>query len=168
MTIGTRRRLCPRLGMLVGQIALLVSFADFLCVASSSPRPRQSAEDQSAAKAEIPFQNYNDNLIIVKATIGSVKNVNMILDTGTSPSAISKEMGDRLKLRGKTESLQTLNGTIQTQSLILPSIQIGPLAASPIKVVGLCFAAMRFRCPVSPEHFRLSSRTTNWATARQE
>jgi hypothetical protein len=135
MTIGTRQRLCFRLGMLVGQVALLVSFPGFLCVASSSPRPKEGAEDQSAAKAEIPFQLYNDNLIIVKATIGTVKNVNMILDTGTSPSAISQELADRLKLRGKTESLQTLNGTIQTQSLILPNIQIGPLAASPIRVV---------------------------------
>src|SRR6266699_287830 len=135
MTIGTRQRLCLRLGMLVGQVALLVSFPGFLCVASSSPIPREGAEDQSAAKAEIPFQLYNDNLIIVKATIGTVKNVNMILDTGTSPSAISQELADRMKLRGETESLQTLNGTIQTQSLILPSIQIGPLTASLIRVV---------------------------------
>jgi predicted aspartyl protease len=121
--------------MLVGQVALLVGFPGLLCVASSSPRTREGGEDQSAAKAEVPFQLYNDNLIIVKATIGTVKNVNMILDTGTNPSAISQELADRLKLRGKTESLQTLNGTIQTQSLSLPSIQIGPLAASPIRVV---------------------------------
>jgi hypothetical protein len=134
MTIGTRQRLCIRLGMLVGQVALLVSFPGSLCVASS-PRPKEEAEDQSAPKAEIPFQLYNDNLIIVKATIGTVKNLNLILDTGTSPSAITQELADRLKLRGKTESLQTLNGAIETQSLILPSIQIGPLAASPIRVV---------------------------------
>jgi len=121
--------------MLVGQVALLVSFPGFLCVASSSPRPREGAEDQSAAKAEIPFQLYNGNLIIVKATIGRIKNVNMILDTGTSPSAITQDLADRLKLWGKTESLQTLNGTIQTQSLILPSIQIGPLSADSIRVV---------------------------------
>jgi predicted aspartyl protease len=135
MRTGTRQRLRLRLGMLVGQVALLVSFPGLLCVASSSPIPREGGEDQSAAKAEVPFQLYNDNLIIVKATIGTVKNVNMILDTGTSPSAISQELADRLKLRGKTESLQTLNGTIQTQSLSLPSIQIGPLAASPVRVV---------------------------------
>ncbi len=135
MTIGTRQRLCFRLGMLVGQAALLVSFPGFLCVASSTPRPKEGAEDQSAAKAEIRFQLYNGNLIIVKATIGTVKNVNMILDTGTSPSAISQELADRLKLRGKTESLQTLNGTIQTQSVILPRIQIGPLSADSIRVV---------------------------------
>jgi predicted aspartyl protease len=135
MRTGTRQRLRLRLGMLVGQVALLVGFPGLLCVASSSPIPREGGEDQSAAKAEVPFQLYNDNLIVVKATIGTVKNVNMILDTGTSPSAISQELADRLKLRGKTESLQTLNGTIQTQSLSLPSIQIGPLAASPIRVV---------------------------------
>jgi predicted aspartyl protease len=135
MRTGTRQRLRLRLGMLVGQVALLVGFPGLLCVASSSPIPREGGEDQSAAKAEVPFQLYNDNLIIVKATIGAVKNVNMILDTGTNPSAISQELADRLKLRGKTESLQTLNGTIQTQSLSLPSIKIGPLAASPIRVV---------------------------------
>ena len=121
--------------MLVGQVALLVSFPGFLCVASSSPIHREDGEDQSAAKAEVPFELYNDNLIIVKATIGTVKNVNMILDTGTSPSAISQQLADRLKLQGKTETLQTLNGTIQTQSLMLSSLQIGPLAASSIRVV---------------------------------
>jgi predicted aspartyl protease len=135
MTIGTRQRLRLRLGMLVGQFALLVSFPGFLCVASSSPIPREGGEGESEAKAEVPFQLYNDNLIIVKATIGTVKHVNMILDTGTSPSAISKEMGERLKLQGDPEPLQTLNGTIQALSVVLPRIQIGPLHAESIRVV---------------------------------
>ena len=134
MTIGTRQRLL-RLGMLVGQVALLVSFPGLLCVASSSPIPGESGEDECAAKAEVPFRLYNDNLIIVKATIGTAMNVNMILDTGTSPSAISKEMGDRLKLQGDPEPLQTLNGPIQALSVILPRIQIGQLHAESIRVV---------------------------------
>ena len=135
MTIRTRQRFRLRLGMLVGQVALLVSFPGLLCVASSSPIPREGGEEQSAAKAEVPFQLNNDNLIIVKATIGTVKNVNMILDTGTSPSAISKDMADRLKLQGDPEPLQTLNGTIQALSVISPRIQIGPLHAESIRVV---------------------------------
>jgi hypothetical protein len=110
---------------------LLIAFT-ITCSGSSAARDIGSAKEQ---KTEIPFGLYNGNLVIVKATIGTVKNVNLILDTGTSPSAISQELADRLKLRGKTESLQTLNGTIQTQSLISPSIQIGPLVASPIRVV---------------------------------
>ena len=121
--------------MLVGQVALLLSFPGLLCVASSPPIPREDGEDESVAKAEVPFQLYNDNLIIVKATIGTLKNVNMILDTGTSPSAISREMGGRLKLQGEPEPLQTLNGTIQALSVILPRIQIGPLHGESIRVM---------------------------------
>ena len=135
MTIGTRQRFRLRFGMLVGQVVLLVSVPGLLCVASSSPTPGESGQDESAAKGEVSFQLYNDNLIIVKATIGTVKNVNMILDTGTSPSAISKEMGDRLKLEGVREPLQTLNGTIQALSVILPRVQIGPLHAESIRVL---------------------------------
>jgi hypothetical protein len=86
-------------------------------------------------KTEIPFDLYNGNLIIVKATLGSVKNVNLILDTGTSPSAISQGMADRLNVRGKAALLQTLNGRIQVQSVTLPRIQIGPLQADSIRGV---------------------------------
>jgi predicted aspartyl protease len=59
----------------------------------------------------------------------------MILDTGTSPTAISKEIADRLKLQGHPEPLQSLNGTIQAQSVILPCIQIGPLHEDSVRVV---------------------------------
>jgi len=96
---------------------------------SSAARDIGSSKGQ---KAEIPFGLYNGNLIIVKATVASVKNVNLILDTGTSPTAISQVMADRLNLRGKSGLLQTLNGTVSVQSVTLPLIQIGPLHAHSI------------------------------------
>jgi predicted aspartyl protease len=58
--------------------------------------------------------------------------LNLILDTGTSPSAINQVVADRLNVRGKPALLQTLNGTIQVQSVTLPRIQIGPLHADSI------------------------------------
>ena len=118
----------------MGLIALMATLPGLLCFGSPLPIPGDGVEHRSPAK-EIPFQLFNDNLVIVRATVGTVKNVNMILDTGTSPSAISQELAHRLKLKGNTESLQTLNGTIQTQSLILPCIQIGPWEARPIRVL---------------------------------
>jgi predicted aspartyl protease len=99
------------------------------------PIPREGGEDESASEAEVPFKLYNGNLIIVKATIGMIKDVNMILDTGTSPTAINQVMADRLKLRGESGLLQTLNGTIQAQSIISPHIRIGPMHAESIRVV---------------------------------
>jgi predicted aspartyl protease len=68
----------------------------------------------------------------VKATIGPIKNVNMMLDTGTSPTAINQVVAERLNVRGKAGLLQTLNGTIPAQSVMLPRIQIGLLHADSI------------------------------------
>jgi predicted aspartyl protease len=103
--------------------ALLVAFT-ITYSGSSAARHIGSPKGQ---KGEISFQLYNGNLIIVKATIGTVKNVNMILDTGTNPTAINQVMADRLNARGKSGLLQTLTGTIHAENVILPGIQIGPL-----------------------------------------
>src|SRR5262249_49511372 len=72
---------------------------------------------------------------VVKGNIGPLAGVNLILDTGTTPSAISKELARRLNLHGNPEPLQALNATVQTQSFILPSIQVGSVSASDIQVV---------------------------------
>jgi len=129
-----RSGLRPRTKIVVGLIVLMATLPGVFCFGSPSPKPADGVEHHSPAE-EVPFQLFNDNLVIVRATVGKVNNVNMILDTGTSPSAISQELADRLKLNGKTEFLQTLNGTIQTRSLILPYIQIGPWEARPIRVL---------------------------------
>jgi predicted aspartyl protease len=108
--------------------ALLIAVT-ITCSGSSAARDKGSTKGQ---RTEIPFDLYNGNLIVVKATVGSVKNVNVILDTGTSPTAINQVMADRLNLRGESGLLQTLNGTIPAQSVMLPRIQIGPLHADSI------------------------------------
>lgn len=95
-----------------------------------------------APTVEIPFRLYNSNLVIVKANIGKLRNVNMVLDTGTNPSAISIEVASRLKLAGRSESLQTLNGTMQVPSLTLPHIQLGSFHAESIRVLVHNFAPL--------------------------
>jgi predicted aspartyl protease len=101
-----------------------------------------SAETHCPANVAVPFRLYNGYLIVVKATIGTIRNVNMILDTGASPSIISKELASRLKMSGRSESLETLNGTIQVKSLILPDIQLGAFHAASLRVLVQDFAKM--------------------------
>jgi hypothetical protein len=101
-----------------------------------------SAETRCPADVAIPFRLYNGNLIVVKATIGTIRNVNMILDTGTNPSIISKELASQLKISERSESLETLNGTIQVKSLILPDIQLGSFHAASLRVLVQDFATM--------------------------
>jgi len=60
-----------RVRVVVGMGALLVCIRGPLCFGSPSPRPADCVEEVSTAKTDVPFELYNDNLIIVKATIGS-------------------------------------------------------------------------------------------------
>jgi len=125
----------PKIDILLELIGLL-AFLSSMCLGSPSPKPVNCIKHGSTAETEIPFRIYK-GVVIVRATIGTMKKMNMVLDTGTNPSAISQELADRLKVQGTKEPLQTMNGTIHTESVILPCIQIGPLDASPIRVVVL-------------------------------
>jgi predicted aspartyl protease len=117
-----------KLTLAVVTIALLGSLIGPRCLGSTKI-------DEDSGRREIPFELYNSNLVIVKATVGSARNVNMILDTGTSPSQISKAVADRLNLPGKEETLLTLKGSIPARSVVLPHIEIGPLHAESVRVL---------------------------------
>ncbi len=123
-------------------LLLFLGFTSVLFPQSLSSGHDGSSETRTAAEAEVPFRLYNGNLIVVKATIGKIRNVNMILDTGTNPSIISKELASQLKISERSESLETLNGTIQVKSLILPDIQLGSFHAASLRVLVQDYATM--------------------------
>jgi predicted aspartyl protease len=108
---------------------VLFGMASFSCAEDSS---KTGCLEQPG---ELPFELYADHLIIAKGTIGWIENVNIILDTGKNPTAISPEMAVRLNLRGNPESLISSNGKIEVQSVVLPWIEIGALHVSSRKAV---------------------------------
>jgi hypothetical protein len=132
--VRTRTALRVRPRIAIGLVALLTS----LPLGHGLPSPGEVDQIEEPAKTnptEIPFRLCNDNLIAVKGSIGRIKNVNFILDTGTSPTIIAETIAAHLKLRGQAGSVVTLNGTTHAESLILPHLQIGPLQADSAKVV---------------------------------
>jgi predicted aspartyl protease len=128
--------------------------ANFATQPRSHERPQKSdprVANESAREAEvIPFEIYDDALIVVKGRIGSLESVNMIIDTGTSPTAISEDVANQLHLRGKTGLLLTSNGAILAQTVALSRIQIGPLQADSIRAVveDFAFLERKLRIPV--------------------
>lgn len=116
-------------------IALLAVILGALFFRSSLAAQANPAEPQSTFRTEIPFELYNGSVVVVKATIGKMKKVNVILDTGTNPSILSKEIANRMKLPETAESLKTLNGTIQAQSVTVPSLEMGALHADSVRVM---------------------------------
>ncbi|PYY14989.1 MAG: hypothetical protein DMG60_18835 [Acidobacteria bacterium] len=132
--IGNRRLWLSRtLGVLVA-LLLTMSVYSSMCLGTTSATDADDGRS-SPPVTEIPFQLYNDNLIVVKGSIGSITRLNLILDTGTTHTALSKLIISRLNLRGNTESLQTFTGATQTQSFVLPHIELGAISAEDVRVV---------------------------------
>jgi hypothetical protein len=106
------------------------------------PNPALS---QKTASQEVPFKLYDDHVIVVKGTIGPIRNLNIMLDTGKNPSAISREIAEQLHLQGHIESLLFSNGKIQVESVLVPGIDVGAfhLAAAKVLVQDLSFLHQR-------------------------
>ncbi len=117
--------------------------------ASRSSAYGDVSEPPNSMAVDIPFRLYNRNLVVVKATIGRTKDVNMIIDTGTNTSIISKKIARQLKVDGRPESVETLNGTIQADSLILPDIQMGSFRVVSPRLLVHDFPAMERNLGIS-------------------
>jgi predicted aspartyl protease len=111
--------------------------------------PGATTPNGSAEQSEVPFEMI-DALIVVQGRIGPFEGINIIIDTGTSPSVISKRMADKLDVRGKTGLLLTSNGAIRTETVTLSRIQIGALQADSIDAVvdDVAFLERRLHIPV--------------------
>lgn len=114
-------------------LLIVCALAGPVCPEETSPQD-SPATQQLAAKIEIPI-HLDDNLVIVKAIVAGQRNVNMILDTGTSPSSITKALADTLKLPRDVTALRSLNGTIRAESVVLPAVDFGPLHTAPLRVI---------------------------------
>jgi predicted aspartyl protease len=133
------QRAAARLAVLAVSLSLLSAL--------SQQAPGATARNGSAE--EVPFETI-DALIVVKGRIGPFEGINMIIDTGTSPSAISKEMAQKLDVRGKTGLLLTSNGAIPAETVTLSRIQIGAFEVDSVDAVvdDIAFLERRLHIPV--------------------
>ena len=123
--------------------------AAILARASPSSAYRDVSEPPNSMAVDIPFRLYSRNLVVVKATIGRTKDVNMIIDTGTNTSVISKKIAKQLRVDRRPEVVETLNGTIQAHSLILPDIQMGSFRVISPRLLVHDFTAMERNLGIS-------------------
>jgi predicted aspartyl protease len=84
----------------------------------------------------VRFQLYQGYLIVAHGSIGAVKNLNIVLDTGTTPSLLDLRIARKLNLRGEESvSIARLDRRTRAEETNLPSLEIGPLKRSSLRVV---------------------------------
>lgn len=89
----------------------------------------------SESTNEVPFKLYRGYAIVVRGSIGNVKNLNFLIDTGTVPSVLDRRIAQKLHLTGTAEALSVFTKTMDAERGIAPNVQLGPLHADALPVV---------------------------------
>lgn len=100
------------------------------------------ATNRSRPPAEIPFKVYQEYLIVVDGRIGTLENQNLLLDTGSNPSMIDRNVSARLGLRGTLRDLSLFNKSVASQSVTLPDLQFGPMRRQNLPVMVADFSSI--------------------------
>jgi Aspartyl protease len=72
--------------------------------------------------------------IVVKASIGDPRDLNFLLDTGATTSAIDRKLAEQLHLATSASQMVNFDKTLHVQWCVLPELAYGPERATNIKV----------------------------------
>ncbi len=75
---------------------------------------------------DVPFDLVEQHLIVAKGSVGGVRDLNLLIDTGTIPSVVDRRVATRLRLKGEPSMLTAFGQSIRFESATLSGLRIGP------------------------------------------
>jgi predicted aspartyl protease len=91
-----------------------------------------SAQNQHGAISHvtIPFKLYESYLIVVQGSLGTLDRLNLLIDTGASPTKVDPRIANKLGLTvAGSHRLALFNQNLEVAQVVLPSLQLGPIRA---------------------------------------
>jgi predicted aspartyl protease len=94
---------------------------------------------------EIPFKLAQGFGIVIRGDIGSLRDMNFLLDTGAVPSVLSRRAASQMGIRGAQGSLTLLNKDSQAEYVTIDEVQLAWIRADhlPMVVVDLAHLEQR-------------------------
>jgi predicted aspartyl protease len=102
-----------------------------LAAYSLTPRAVLAVENPN----EVSFKLYRGYAIVVRGSVGNLKNLNFLVDTGAVPSVLDQRVAQRLHLTGNTGKLSVFTKKMDTERAVAPKVEVGPLRAAGLPVV---------------------------------
>jgi Aspartyl protease len=102
------------------------SIAVIVCVAALVPVMA------SEPPAELPFDLLQRHLVVVRGSVGGLRNRILLIDTGTIPSVIDRRVAAKLRLGSEPSLVVAFGQTTVVGSARPVSIQIGPFDAGEV------------------------------------
>jgi predicted aspartyl protease len=100
-------------------------------------------QNQIVGSNELPFTLYRGYTIIAHGSVGNLKNLNFVVDTGAVPSILDKRIARQLHLTGTSETVSVLTHNVNTKRAVAPNVTLGPMKteALPVVIRDLSFAS---------------------------
>ncbi len=101
----------------------------------SQPEAWGYRESAHLAKTSVDFQLYRNYLIVVRGSVGPLKGVNFLLDTGANTTVLDPRLARKLHLDATPTSVAVLSGGVKGGIAIAPSLQFGPIHRDNVRVL---------------------------------
>lgn len=93
------------------------------------------AANRTQSEFVLPVKLYGEHLVVVRGGIGELLEQNLVVDTGSYPSAIDADVARKLKLKVNQGEGRALGQNIPAGATIVSQVEIGPLQARGLPVV---------------------------------
>lgn len=93
------------------------------------------AVNHSQTEFVLPVKLYGEHLVVVEGGLGDLGEQNLVVDTGSYPSAIDVDVARKLKLKVNRGEGRALGQNISAGATIVSQVEIGPLQARGLPVV---------------------------------
>jgi predicted aspartyl protease len=97
----------------------------------------QAKESQDGETTRIHFRLYQNYLVVAQGSLGKLKKRNLLIDTGSNPTILDQKIAQQLDVKPLTGSVNTLgviSGSLSSQFVLLPSLQLGPVHSKDLRV----------------------------------
>jgi predicted aspartyl protease len=121
----------------VSRFALASSFSAALALlgmfAAAQTQPVPSVASRS--QQEVRFKLYKGFAVVVRGSIGEVRNLNFLIDTGSSPTVIDRRVARKLRLNLTSAPLSTFTQRVTVEEATATDIRLGPAHADQLRVL---------------------------------
>lgn len=86
-------------------------------------------------ETEVPFRLLNGYAVLVKGSLGKLKGLNFVIDTGAAPSVVDRRVARQLKLKGNGELLSVFSREVAADRVRLPKLRLGAIEAEGVEAL---------------------------------
>ncbi|HEV2273717.1 MAG TPA: aspartyl protease family protein, partial [Acidobacteriaceae bacterium] len=112
---------------------LVVTAASPAKGSESGPLPPAGVSRSHPAVVRVDL--YRGYLIVARGSIGPLKGLHFLLDTGATPTVLDPRLAQKLHLEQQPAGIAVLGGRVQGARSMAPSLEFGPIRAANVPVL---------------------------------